>query len=163
MSQHRKIEQPTSDIQISLTAEEAAAARGLLLQLLEKDTNGEAAKVELHEIASRIHDARRARRYFFPDDLFAEPAWDMILSLYCAQACGERLSVTALGQSVGLAQTTALRWIKELDEAGLIERVQDQHDRRRYFLTLTADAQAKVAQWLQRVGSLFRSLLEARI
>jgi DNA-binding MarR family transcriptional regulator len=136
-----------------LTAEDAAAARRLLLQLLRNDVRADDTPAALHELACRIGEVRKDRRHFFSDDLFADPAWDMILSLYCAEGRGERVSVTALGHSVGLAQTTAVRWINALTKAGLIERCQDDHDRRRHFVRLTDPARHKITEWLERAAA----------
>lgn len=147
-------------VEISLTEGEASAARRLLLRLLEGDLISGSSST-LHEIAGRIWEARQERRDFFPTDLFADPAWDIVLALYCAEGRGERLSVTALGHAVGLAQTTALRWIGQLTDAGLIERLQDEHDRRRNFVQLTGQASENIASWLIRVGSRLGSPLVA--
>jgi DNA-binding MarR family transcriptional regulator len=159
MSRFRKIEVSRPKIELSLTAEEADLARHLLLRLLKGDLNSGSTST-LHEIAGRIWEARQERRNFFPTDLFADPAWDMVLALYCAEGRGERMSVTALGYSVGLAQTTALRWIGMLTDAGLVERLPDDHDRRRYFMKLTAAASEKISSWLISVGSRLGSPLD---
>ncbi len=147
-------------LQVTLTDDEVAAARRLLTQLV-----GESvplpALANLPQLACGIHHSRRERRRYFPDELFADPAWDMILALYCADGRGERLSITSLGYSVGLPQATAARWIGSLRRAGLIEQQQDERDGRRKFLRLSALAQENVTSWLGRVKSLLESGLEA--
>ena len=37
---------------------------------------------ERAELAKEIHGARRARNKFFPSEMFADPAWDILLILY---------------------------------------------------------------------------------
>lgn len=160
MSRFRKVEVTRPKVEISLTEEEANLTRRLLLRLLESDLNSGSAST-LHEIAGRIWESRQERRNFFPSDLFNDPAWDTVLVLYCAEGRGERLSVTALGHSIGLAQTTALRWIGLLTDAGLVERLPDEHDRRRNFVTLTGQARDKITSWLIRVGSRLGSPLDS--
>lgn len=145
-------------IEISLTEEEANLARRLLLRLLREDLSSGSVST-LHEIAGRIWESRQERRNFFPSDLFADPAWDMVLALYCAEGRGERLSITTLGQVVGLAQTTALRWISQLTDAGMVERLPDDFDRRRQFVKLSGKASESVAAWLISVGSRLGSPL----
>lgn len=89
---------------------------------------------------------RRLRTRFFDGDLFADPAWDMLLDLAAARAEHKRVSVTSLCIASGVPSTTALRWINVLTDAGLIERIEDDTDRRRAFLALTdraADAMAR--------------------
>ncbi|MCW1431426.1 winged helix DNA-binding protein [Novosphingobium sp. JCM 18896] len=95
----------------------------------------------------RILRQRQLRARFFDGDLFADPAWDMLLDLTAARAEHKRVSVTSLCIASGVPPTTALRWIGQLTEAGLIERVEDDTDRRRAFLVLTdraADAMARL-------------------
>lgn len=145
--------------EVRLTDEEAAAARTLLSQLVSDYSGHVPVEVKLPELACRIHSSRRERRRFFPDDLVAEPAWDMLLALFCAEARGERLSVTGLGYSVGLPQATAARWISQLTKAGLIEQQQDDRDRRRRFLKLSKVAQGNITSWLARVEGLLQPKL----
>jgi DNA-binding MarR family transcriptional regulator len=147
-------------LQVRLTDDELTAARTLLAQLVGKEGSSPSVS-RLPELACGIHNCRRERRLYFPDELFADPAWDMILALYCAQGRGERLSVTSLGYSVGLPQATAARWIGMLRRAGLIEQQQDQRDGRRRFLRLSALAQENVTSWLERVKALLESGLSA--
>jgi DNA-binding transcriptional ArsR family regulator len=145
-----------SKVEINLTEEDAAVARRLLYQLiLREDPAGEIAELGLHALASALHDAAQARREFFPRELFADPAWDIMLGLYCAHGRGEKINVTTLGQSVGLAQTTSLRWVKELANTGLVERIRDPRNRRRVFVNLTALAYEKMTLWLGQTRDRF--------
>lgn len=140
-----------SKIEISLTEEDAAVARRLLYQLvLREDPASEIAVLGLHALACAIHDAAQARREFFPGELFADPAWDIMLGLYCSHGRGEKINVTTLGQSVGLAQTTSLRWLNELAKEGFVERIRDPRNRRRVFVNLTASAHEKMTLWLEK-------------
>lgn len=160
MTHFDSIEVSRSKIEITLTEEEAGLARRLLLRLLKDDLNSGSTST-LQEIAGRVWESRQERRNFFPTDLFADPAWDIVLALYCTEGRGERLSATALGHLVGLAPTTALRWIGLLTGAGLIERLPDQHDRRRNFVRLTGEAREKITSWLVSVGARLGSPLGA--
>ena len=83
---------------------------------------------------------------FFDADLFADPAWDMLLDLTAAHAEGQQVSVTSLCIAAGVPATTALRWIKQLVETGVFERVADAADKRRAFIALSdksVDAMAR--------------------
>jgi hypothetical protein len=97
-------------------------------------------------LVRRIIRQRQLRGRFFDTELFADPAWDMLLDLTAARAEHQRVSVTSLCISSGVPPTTALRWIGQLTEAGLYQRVEDEADRRRAFIALTdraADAMAR--------------------
>jgi len=97
-------------------------------------------------LVRRIIRQRQLRARFFDPALFADPAWDMLLDLAAARAEHKRVSVTSLCIASGVPPTTALRWIGQLTAAGLLERVNDEADRRRAFIALsdaTADAMAR--------------------
>jgi hypothetical protein len=93
----------------------------------------------------RLIRQRQMRARFFDADLFADPAWDMLLDLTAARAEQSRVSVTSLCIASGVPPTTALRWIGQMTEAGLLQRVEDETDRRRAFITLTDKAADNMA------------------
>ncbi|MFL6725211.1 MAG: hypothetical protein ACJ8FS_01700 [Sphingomicrobium sp.] len=96
-----------------------------------------------------IIKARRLRDRFFDPDLFADPAWDMLLELYAAQLEGVRTSVSSLSIGAAVPATTALRWMKTLERRGIIRRIPDPLDGRRIWVELTAEAGEAMAHLLQ--------------
>jgi hypothetical protein len=88
-------------------------------------------------IASR---QRRAR--FFPCDMFADPAWDILLDLYLAEIEQRRTVVSSLCVAANVPATTALRWITSLVNRGMLTRRSDPVDRRRVYVELTAGTSA---------------------
>ena len=82
--------------------------------------------------------ARRCRNHHFSADLFADPAWDMLLELYAAELGQRRMSVTSLCVGAAVPSTTALRWIATLDRKGLIRKSSDPYDGRRVFVRLSS-------------------------
>ncbi|MFC4294374.1 winged helix DNA-binding protein [Novosphingobium tardum] len=103
-------------------------------------------------LVRRIIRQRQLRGRFFEGDLFADPAWDMLLDLTAARAEHTRVSVTSLCIASGVPPTTALRWIGQMTEAGLLERVEDPTDRRRAFITLTDRAADAMARYFAELG-----------
>jgi DNA-binding MarR family transcriptional regulator len=89
------------------------------------------------ETIRMIIDARAQRVKFLPADLFADPAWDMLLDLYLADIVSRRVTVTNLCSASNVPMSTALRWIDALDRRGLIDRTSDQLDARRFFISLS--------------------------
>jgi DNA-binding MarR family transcriptional regulator len=87
-----------------------------------------------------ILKARRTRSRFFEADLFAEPAWDILLELCAAQLGQHRMSVSSLCVAAAVPATTALRWINTLEAKGLLRRQPDSTDARRTFVHLTPTA-----------------------
>ena len=88
--------------------------------------------------------ARRVRDRFFPPDLFADPAWDMLLDLFAARLEGKRVAISSLCVAAAVPPTTALRWINSLEVRGYIRRVPDDTDARRRLVELTEEAAEKV-------------------
>lgn len=88
--------------------------------------------------------ARRLRDQHFPAELFADPAWDMLLDLYAARLEGRRVSVSSLCIAAAVPPTTALRWIGTMHEAELFGREPDPTDKRRAHITLTERAAAAI-------------------
>ena len=80
---------------------------------------------------------RHLRATLFPERLFAQPAWDMLLELLECQLRRRRISVSGLYLAAGVPPATALRRLQDMEDARLIVRVCDPSDRRRQFVELT--------------------------
>jgi DNA-binding MarR family transcriptional regulator len=80
---------------------------------------------------------RGMRSRHFPTELFSDPCWEMLLDLYDAHLVGAEVTVTSLGAASGVPLTTALRRMDQLKVHGLIERIEDNEDKRRTIVRLT--------------------------
>lgn len=103
-------------------------------------------------LVRQIIQQRQLRAKYFDAALFADPAWDMLLDLTAARVERTRVSVTSLCIASGVPPTTALRWIGEMVAAGLLERQQDDVDRRRAFIALTDKAAEAMARYFAELG-----------
>lgn len=115
---------------------------------------GPAVEIAATEIRSVIR-ARRMRAQYFAEELFADPAWDMLLDLFAADLERRRVSVSSLCIAAAVPPTTALRWIGTLHDAGLFERQADPSDRRRAYIGLSAkglDGMQSYASAVKRAG-----------
>jgi hypothetical protein len=97
---------------------------------------GEASPQEIRAVIR----SRRMRGQFFTGELFADPAWDMLLDLFASELERRRVSVSSLCIAAAVPPTTALRWIGTLHDAGLFERHADPSDRRRAYIALSQKA-----------------------
>jgi hypothetical protein len=100
---------------------------------------------------------RRLRDRFFAGELFADPAWDMLLDLMAARLEGLRVAVSSLCIAAAVPPTTALRWIKTMTDHGLFVRIADPEDGRRVFIGLgeeTATAMAAYLREAKEIGGL---------
>lgn len=91
---------------------------------------------------------RRKREESLGRELFADPAWDILLDLYIARSKDRRISVSSLCIAASVPATTALRWIKSLTEEGWLVREADPHDGRRMYVRLTDQACDKMRDFL---------------
>jgi DNA-binding MarR family transcriptional regulator len=116
------------------------------------DLNSNGATITAAEVRAIIR-LRRLRDRYFSSELFADPAWDMLLDLAAARIERTRVAVSSLCIAAAVPPTTALRWIKAMTEQGLLRRVADPHDARRIFIQLSDDAAAAMEQYLRAARS----------
>ena len=126
----------------------------LRLRLLSPETEAKLAvgEAKLVNLARNILRTRRKRETFFGENLFGEPAWDMLLELYTAQWAQKRLSVSGTCYASAVPATTALRWIERLEKTGWIERMEDPRDRRRSWIVLTEKGSTVMENYLDTVA-----------
>lgn len=105
--------------------------------------------VQLREIIK----LRRMRDRFFPTDLFADPAWDILLDLRAAALEGQYVSVSSLCIAAAVPPTTALRWITAMTESGMLVRRQDPADARRVFIELSPETSAKLDDYFASISA----------
>jgi DNA-binding MarR family transcriptional regulator len=103
-------------------------------------------------IARGITERRRLRRRFLPEDLFHEPAWDMLLALYVAQAEDRVMNVKTLVAAADAPVTTSQRWIDHLAKLRLVDRVTDPVDRRRIEVSLSIAGHEAIENYLAALG-----------
>lgn len=107
----------------------------------------------LAAIAQAEYAARRRRDRLFDTDLFAEPAWDMLLDLFVQRHHARPVSVHSLCIAAAVPQTTALRWIGKLAARGLIDRNRCVDDHRVIHVRLNGTGLALMETYLRgRLG-----------
>ena len=113
--------------------------------------NGPVPAVDIETVRQVIR-ARRLRARYFDEELFADPAWDMLLDLLQAEIAQLRVPVSSLCIAAAVPATTALRWIKTMTDAGLFLRRADPHDGRRVFIELSRSASEGMRRYFGEVG-----------
>lgn len=101
------------------------------------------------QTVKRIVAARRKREKIFGANLFADPAWDILLDLYAAHLGQRRISITDLCSGARVPTTTALRWLDRLSSDELVERRPDPCDKRRIWIELSAAGVAAMASYFE--------------
>jgi DNA-binding MarR family transcriptional regulator len=114
-------------------------------------------KSELCCLADELYEARRMRDRMLDQELFGEPAWDMLLALYCMPNRGICLGVTSLSHAARVPEATGSRCQKVLLERGLIRRGPHVHDARQQLVGLTDKGRQLLEKYLIRIFDADRS------
>ena len=85
--------------------------------------------------AARLRFSRQLRRKLFGSAMVAEPAWDILLTLYLTEGRSVGASVPELSRSTYSPVSTTLRWLAYLEESGLASRANG--ERRTQVVELT--------------------------
>ena len=99
--------------------------------------------------------ARRMRSRYFDEDMFADPAWDMLLDLLQAEIAQLRVPVSSLCIAASVPATTALRWLKTMTSQGIFVRRADPRDGRRVFVELAPAASQAMRRYFADAGKPF--------
>lgn len=135
-------------IDLRLTLDEVSSVEA---EILRQHNDDQPTRGQLCQLACKIYDARRTRDRILSDHLFGEPAWDMLLALYCLPSRGEMLRPTALSHAAAVAETTGIRWQRILMDKDLIERGPVELSCRRQFVRLTEKGRALMDRYLTRL------------
>jgi len=119
MGSARKLTFGTGTRELRLTERDAEDLERLL-RLLGRSTAA-AEPGALQALARRIHSARTLRTGYLPPEMFGEPPWDILLSLYGGSG-GANLDL--LAEAAHTPITAVLRWIDYLEEEGFVLREQ---------------------------------------
>lgn len=105
---------------------------------------------DLAGLASALLDTQAMRGHYFSSDLFADPAWAMVLFVYASQGRRAGLSLDSLrdSQLVGPA-TVTLRWILKLVDEGVFQLVGDGPQPGNTFVQTSSDALKNLEKWLR--------------
>ena len=106
---------------LAATLERLVAASGKEQGGAESSKDSGRTEVPL-ELVSSVIRARQRRRHHFPRELFADPAWDMMLHLLEAEILERRVEVSSLGAAAAVPPEIARRWVTALLDHGVIVR-----------------------------------------
>jgi DNA-binding MarR family transcriptional regulator len=138
---------------IAATLARLSTGPGVTAQTPDRATVGAAPPLTADTVRNVIR-ARRLRMRYFSQELFADPAWDMLLDLLQAEIAQLRVPVSSLCIAAAVPATTALRWLKTLVAQGLFIRRADPHDGRRVFVELAPEASHALRRYFADVGQV---------
>lgn len=108
------------------------------------------------EVLKLLLETRRIRFRHFAQSSFTDPGWDILLDLMSARLAKRPVPVSSACLAAGVPATTALRWVDQLSDSGLVRRLPDPTDRRRVLLELTEEGCRRMEVYLRAVGRLLR-------
>lgn len=91
--------------------------------------------------------AKRRRDAIFAGEGFGDPGWDLLLELYSVDLAKAQIATSELGKAASIAPSTALRWLGQLEQSGLIVRARDDADKRRMFVRLSPKGLALMREY----------------
>lgn len=105
------------------------------------------------ETARRAYDERKARaRFVGNDDMFGEPAWDILLDLFINQANEEKVTVKIACVHADVPPTTTMRWLNVLEQNGLIQCDADPADPKQHLINLTPAGYEGMLRYLESIA-----------
>ncbi|MET4594546.1 MULTISPECIES: hypothetical protein [unclassified Sphingomonas] len=75
---------------------------------------------EAAQLAAAFLQFRRYRSEILPKDIFGEPAWDLLLEIFVADANGLPMTGSIVAQRDAVPGAVMSRWLKHLTTAGLL-------------------------------------------
>lgn len=136
---------------IAATLARLSSAPAAVPPVMEERPRLDSPEVSAETVRSIIR-ARRLRSRYFSEDLFADPAWDMLLDLWIARVSGSLVSVSSLCIASAVPPTTALRWIDRLAASGYILRAPDPRDARRRYISLSPRGSGSLMRYFAAVA-----------
>lgn len=119
---------------------------------------GEITSKQIRATLQNLIATRGMRTRYFPSDLFADPAWDILLDLTRARLEGQEVSVSSVCIAASVPMSTALRWVRQMTDGGLLRRWTDPKDRRRDLIALTDTTAAHMREYLGAVHAAIQKI-----
>ncbi|MDB5698604.1 MAG: hypothetical protein JWN69_1408 [Alphaproteobacteria bacterium] len=93
-----------------------------------------------------------ARGHYLPQVPAADPHWLMMLELFIAGEEKRQVSVSSLCMAAGVPSTTALRYVRTLEDKSVFDRTTHPKDRRICHIRLTTEAKRQIERYLIAVA-----------
>jgi DNA-binding MarR family transcriptional regulator len=101
---------------------------------------------------------RRARSAILGEQLFSDPAWDILLELYAARLGEREVSVGDVARAIDTPESTVKRWVRALEERGLVQSRNDLAEDYDIRISLTEQGADKLGDLADHWGTAFVSI-----
>lgn len=134
-----------------------ANASRLLAKLLESQEKRETRDANRQRVALAAARGLRSnlveREKLLPFIPATSPGWRILLELFIAEGEHQQISVTDIAVVAQLPGATVIRWLRLLEQHGLLRRRPDAFDKRRTWLALTPNGSDVVLAIVQDVAA----------
>jgi hypothetical protein len=111
-------------------------------------------EADLAEFARQLLAARKQRDRYFDPVLFSNPAWDILLNLYVADAEGRGVNVLESCTASTVPQAVALRWLGYLRQEEMVVETSDPLRPRNTVIRLSDQTRLAISSYLGSLVSL---------
>lgn len=108
-------------------------------------------KLSRERVLDTLIACNKIRNKLFPEGIFSDPAWDMMLDLYKNSLSGKPVPVSSLCVASNVAPTTAFRKIDIMASAGMVNKIKDKEDGRRVLVELTESANLTMTEFIEKI------------
>lgn len=117
---------------------------------LPTDANGRVSRAL--RAAERVYQDRKKRSDFVgSDEIFGEPAWDILLDLFIRQAKDEEVSFRSACLHASGPDHTTIRWLKVLEKHNLVSFYKDESDDSKHFVHLSPAGYEGMLRYLETI------------
>lgn len=99
----------------------------------------------------RSYVAARREHKLLADGGISDPAWDILLELFASSLEKRDVMVADACHAVGCPLTTGLRYLRLLQDAGLVRRKDQRRDMRTRIITITDEGRDLVQTFLNQL------------
>lgn len=122
------------------------------------------AATDAESLIEQILCARKLRSSIFGKGLFADPPWDIVLTLYLGQLRKQTVSVAQLAEEASISANAVARWLAVLDQQGLIERTPRLCEKENVQVELSAKGSLAMRRWFaQWLNSPCASVADSQV
>jgi DNA-binding MarR family transcriptional regulator len=101
---------------------------------------------------------RRARGASLGEQLFSDPAWDILLELFAAKLGEREMSLADVARAIETPESTTKRWVAALEERGLVQSRIDVAKANVVWIRLTEQGADRLGDLTDHWGSAFVSI-----
>ena len=135
---------------IASTLARLSTSSDAIMQNLTPDADQPVPEISAETVRAILR-ARRLRARYFSEELFADPAWDILLDLFHSELTHRRVAVSNLCIAAAVPATTALRWIKSMVDSGIVVRRNDPLDGRRVYVELSHESSVSLRRYFGQI------------